>query len=526
MKPPKSTGQTYLLYARVSPKGSSWDGCETSIPVQLEEMRRYVLRMDPDAAFIEVSDEFRSGKDLKRPGMQRILKDLKRRPVRWQNLVVWNLDRLTRSLSDALPLLTLLRDAGCGFVSINQEFLQYTGAMSRFMMHQTIAVAELERAMTAERVAAKMRYIAEQGKVPYGCVPIGYKRRPGGQNETVVDEEKAPLVQKLFRSYADGTLSFAEIHRQFPFVTNRQTLYRMLRNKFYTGVLVYGGQEYASASPALVDPDLFRRVQDRLATLENVHRHASRSCTDPDPDRRKYILSGLVDCSCGRKMTGYSVLKKGKRYHYYKCTSPTCGAAINADVLENGILDEICKAFSDPEKVRAAASEYLENKYTNLPGVREKLADLETQRAQAETDMQRITEAFLSGVVGDENKDFFNQRLTDARTRLSCLNGQIDQVSRPSGQFLDQWLPALLETALDLIKNVRSGTATADEKRKLLMGVVQKIEVKQREKSSITFRLDLVVMSYRQKWLPVVNLLITAERTLPTGYHGPHLAVS
>ena len=99
MKPPKTTGQTYLLYARVSPKGSSWDGCETSIPVQLEEMRRYVLRMDPDAAFIEVSDEFRSGKDLKRPGMQRILKDLKRRPVRWQNLVVWNLDRLTRSLS-------------------------------------------------------------------------------------------------------------------------------------------------------------------------------------------------------------------------------------------------------------------------------------------------------------------------------------------------------------------------------------------------------------------------------------------
>jgi len=255
-----------------------------------------------------------------------------------------------------------------------------------------------------------------------------------------------------------------------------------------------------------------------------VHRHASRSCTDPDPDRRKYILSGLVDCSCGRKMTGYSVLKKGKRYHYYKCTGPTCGAAINADVLENGILDEICKAFSDPEKVRAAAAEYLENKYTNLPGVREKLADLEKARAEAETEMQRITEAFLSGVVGDENKDFFNQRLTDARTRLSCLNGQIDQVSRPSGQFLDQWLPALLETALDLIKNVRSGTATADEKRKLLMGVVQKIEVKQRDKSSITFRLDLVVMSYRQKWLPVVNLLITAERTLPTGYHGPHQA--
>ncbi len=502
MKQATSNGRAYLLYARVSPKGSSWDGKETSIPVQLEEMRRYILRRDPDAEFVEIQDEFRSGKNMNRPGMKRILEDLKMRPVPWQCLVVWNLDRLSRSLSDALPLLTLLRDAGCGFVSINQEFLQYTGAMARFMMHQTIAVAELERSMTAERVAAKMRYIAEQGKVPYGCVPIGYKRLPDGENVTVIDEEKADLVRMVFEQYASGTLAFSEIHRQFPFIRNRQTLYRMLRNKFYMGVLVYGGQEYKSASPALVDPDLFRRVQARLDARENVHRHTSRSCSDPDPDRRKYILSGLVDCMCGRKMTGYSVLKKGTRYHYYKCTSPTCRTAISADVLENGIMDEICKAFSDPEKIRAAAAAYLEKAYQDSADVREKLADLKSRCVEAEKEIRRITEAFLSGIVNDSNKDFFNQQLTDSRERLSLVNKEIEAYSRPSRAYLDQWLPALMETALDLVKEIRTGTATAEDKRKLAMGVIKKIQVKQRDRNSITFRLDLV-MNYCQKWLPV-----------------------
>jgi len=410
-------------------------------------------------------------------------------------------------------------------VSINQEFLQYTGAMSRFMMHQTIAVAELERAMTAERVAAKMRYIAEQGKVPYGCVPIGYKRRPGGQNETIVDEEKAPLVQKLFRSYADGTLSFAEIHRQFPFISNRQTLYRMLRNKFYTGVLVYGGQEYASASPALVDPDLFRRVQDRLASLENVHRHASRSCTDPDPDRRKYILSGLVDCSCGRKMTGYSVLKKGVRYHYYKCTSPKCRTAISADVLENGILAEIGRAFSDPVKIRAAAEEYLVERYKDRPDVRQQIFDLKQQYSETEDEIKKITETFLSGLVSADNKDFFNQRLTDARTRLSYLQGQIAQKSNPAKHEIDHMVPALMECAAEIVRKIRNGTASAEDKRNLVMATVSSIEVKQKNQTSITFMLNLV-MSTAKKWLPSFSLVITSELKLPVGYHGPHRAAS
>jgi hypothetical protein len=139
--------------------------------------------------------------------------------------------------------------------------------------------------------------------------------------------------------------------------------------------------------------------------------------------------------------------------------------------------------------------------------------------------MRRTTEAFLSGVVSEENKDFFNQRLSDSRGKLSLLHREIEKYSRPSAAYLDEWIPALMDAALDLIKQIRSGTATAEEKRKLVMAVVKKIQVKQRNQNEITFRLDLV-MSYRSKWLPLGHLVITAEMTLPVGYHGPHRAAS
>ena len=219
------------------------------------------------------------------------------------------------------------------------------------------------------------------------------------------------------------------------------------------------------------------------------------------------------------------MLKKGVRYHYYKCTSPKCRTAINADVLEKGILDEICKAFSDPVKLRKAAEQYMVKAHAHRPDAAAALAQLHKDRAAAEDEIRKLTEAFLSGIISDDNKDFFNQRLTDARERLSCINGQIDRQSRPDQHYLDEMIPALMETASALVRKIRNGDATDEEKRNLAMGTVQSIQVKQKNQTSITFQLNLV-MSTAKKWLPLGVLVITAERTFEIGYHGPRLAVS
>lgn len=150
--------QTYLIYARVSPKGSAWTGQETSIPVQIKECKEYVLRRDPSAQFREISDEFKTGKNLHRAGMQRILADIGNGGD-WDCLVVWSLDRLTRSLVDALPLLEQIRDTGKGLMSVRQSIDMFS-AGGRLQLHMMICFAEYERSMLSERVGASMRNIA------------------------------------------------------------------------------------------------------------------------------------------------------------------------------------------------------------------------------------------------------------------------------------------------------------------------------------------------------------------------------
>ena len=140
--------KVYLLYARVSPKGSTWNAEETSVAVQLQQCRDYVLKRDPSATFIEIYDELKSGKNLDRSGVQKVIADLQSGRCSWDCLVVWHLDRLTRSLADALPLFKMIRDADKGFMSVRQELDMFT-AGGRFMMHIFIATAEYEREMTS-----------------------------------------------------------------------------------------------------------------------------------------------------------------------------------------------------------------------------------------------------------------------------------------------------------------------------------------------------------------------------------------
>ena len=255
----------YLLYARVSPKGSSWDAEETSISLQLEDCRNYILTRDPAAEFIEVIDEFKSGKNLNRPGIQRILSELDLTPCPWHTLVVWNLDRLSRSVADAIPIFEKLRDRGCEFISIRQDYLSATGAMARFILHQTILIAQLERETTSERVSAKMNQIASKGKVPFGYVPLGYRRKQGIKNTLEIDPENADIIREIFLMYRAGNMTFQNVQTRFPGkIKDRQYLYRILRNKIYKGILTYAGKEYQLECEHIISPKLFDEVNQML----------------------------------------------------------------------------------------------------------------------------------------------------------------------------------------------------------------------------------------------------------------------
>ena len=297
---------TYMLYARVSPKGSSWDAEETTIAMQLQEMKNYVLRKDPQAIFLEETDEFKSGKNLKRPGIQKILEELKNNTAPWDTLVVWALDRLSRSLADAVPIFETLRDSDKGFLCVRQDWLSTQGAMARFTLNQTILIAQLEREMTSERVKSKMVYIAEHGKVPSGKLPLGYRRKENVKNEIEPDPETAEIVRDIFSAYLSQTVSIVSLRKKYEqYLCGKNQLYRLLRNRLYIGEIEYDGKVYRGNHEPIGPRELFDRVNSMLPGERNAPRISQQIY--------KYLLQGLVFCHCGKK-NGPVQCKKEKRH--------------------------------------------------------------------------------------------------------------------------------------------------------------------------------------------------------------------
>ena len=502
----------YLLYARVSPKGSTWSAEETSIGVQFAEMRAHCQRIDPGAEFIEIFDEFKSGKNLNRPGVQALLADLDRKPCPWQCLVVWNLDRLSRSLCDALPIFTKLRDAGCEFISINQAFLSYTGAMARYMLHQTIALAELERGMTSERVSAKMRWIASEGKIPWGNIPLGYVRDPNLKNTVVVDPEKAKIVQSIFDLYISGKLGFSEINSRYPnIIRNRNHLYKILRQPLYIGELHYAGKVYQTEHPAIIDRAVFEKAQKMLADKKRKN-YCRKGIQKYD-----YLLSGILRCHCGRHMTGYSVTSgSGRKFFYYKCTSSLCKNAVNAVALDDAVLRQIAAVYTDEAEIKKSLSAFLEAEKGKRSAVQNQASELKKKIQTAKEKQERIKQMFLSGVVTADNSAFWNSELTSARIELEALEKELATISAVPDVNFDDIFPELVKASEEWAKSCLDGSATYETKRNLIMSAVESLECVERSKKLIRFKMKLI-MSNSVKWWALGHFVIIRFITLDCG---------
>lgn len=478
----------YMLYARVSPKGSQWSSAETSIAVQFADMKRRVLNMNPAARFIEVFDEFKSGKDLRRDGVQRILADLSLPVCPWHCLVVWNLDRLSRSITDAIPIFSKLRDAGCDFISINQEYLSCTGAMSRFMLHQTIAIAELERGMNSERVLAKMRWMVEQGKTLLSRAPLGYRRSPAAKFNLEIEESEATAVRYIFERFCAGDLHLTDVQERFPGkVKNRQHLYKILANPIYVGEYHFADVQNNSVPP-IIPREVFNKAMILQEGFQKQYKSYSRK-------KHNYLLSGLLHCHCGRRLTNYSVTKKGKSYFYYKCTDPECKQSVNANALEEAVLNKLVEVYSNADFVRRSLDEYtvqLAEEQSELAPQRKRL---ELELVQSRQRMENITNTFLSGVVNAANSDFWNLELANIRRKCDELELELAKLPEDAAMDYDYLLPQLVEYAQDWAKKIASGADDFASQKAMVLSVVQDITCVSSSAEELEFTMQLVLGS-------------------------------
>ncbi len=262
-----------------------------------------------------------SGGSTDRPDLQRLLDDIRARKI--DVIVVYKVDRLTRSLADFAKLVELFDAHGVSFVSVTQQF-NTTTSMGRLTLNVLLSFAQFEREVTSERIRDKIAASKRKGLWVGGPLPLGYQMKDG---KIAVVEDEAERVRLIYRRYLElsGVNSLVRdlrdkdirtkirlrstgaTHGGIPF--ERGSLFYLLRNRFYIGEVKYKGEILPGEQPAIMERQLFDAVQQKL-TDQWSHRNHAKSKSD-------HLLTGLLYDDAGHRMIPTHATKAGIRYRYY-----------------------------------------------------------------------------------------------------------------------------------------------------------------------------------------------------------------
>ncbi len=275
-----------------------------------------------------------SGGDTDRPALQRLLEDVRAHKVTF--IVVYKVDRLTRSLADFAKLVELFDAHNVSFVSVTQQF-NTTTSMGRLTLNVLLSFTQFEREVTSERIRDKIAASKRKGLWVGGMVPLGYDTK---DRKITVNPAEAERVRTIFRSYlklCSLDLVMAELRRQgvvskvrilksgktvggIPLT--RGPLAHLLHNRFYIGEVAFKGEILKGEQPAILERDLFEAVQAKLDEQAN-NRTTSRLQSDA-------LLTGRIFDDAGNRMSPSHARKGGIKYRYYLSSALFNGASERA----------------------------------------------------------------------------------------------------------------------------------------------------------------------------------------------------
>jgi site-specific DNA recombinase len=400
----------YLIYARVSPKGSGWSANETSIPDQILTCREYCRVRDPSASFEIIEDEFQSAASARRPGYRQILDALEANAATWDTLVIRHMDRLSRSLPDAVKILQLLQERGKGLISTTQN-LDLSTPTGRAMLSIILVFAQWEREMCSERTKSKMHSIAHAGGWPPGLPPYGYRRKADKSNRLEPDPETGPKVAAIYRDYL-ANVPPGIIMRKYGIA--RSNLFRALHSPLYKGDLVYDGIVVREAHAALVPAETWNAVQQRLPA-DHTKPRVRQAIKEP------FILAGLVRCEvCDKSMCGSTAHGRNGAYRYYQCEA--CHSRVPAKELETAVMDYL------RDLPAVVVGQLLEELKARRDDERSKVTPqvkkIDAELSKLEKSSAGMEQAMTSGLITKDNAEEWNQQFADNRVRRHELTAR------------------------------------------------------------------------------------------------------
>ncbi len=391
---------------------SSEEGLEqdfNSLDAQREACAAYI-RSQASQGWTELAERYDdggiSGGTLERPALKRLMDDVA--AGRIDIVVVYKVDRLSRSLFDFAKLVEAFEEADASFVSITQAF-NTTSSMGRLTLNMLLSFAQFEREVTAERIRDKIAASKARGMWMGGTPPLGY--RPDGRSLAVVDEHAA-IIRHIFTRYlALGNVRQLETELKeqgiiapqrtsnggkplggVPF--SRGTLYLILKRVTYTGRIAHGEKIYPGNHPAIIDVATFDAVQEKLAdNTQGQQRTRSAS---------QSLLAGKIVDSKGEPLIVTHTAKpagKGEggtsRYRYYISRAlaqgdSVTGIRVPAREIETLVTNRIATLFDDPIELMATA--WLDLPADRYADVAERCRELAARQRQRQADALALIE--------------------------------------------------------------------------------------------------------------------------------------
>jgi site-specific DNA recombinase len=355
------------------------EACEAYILSQRHEGWQLIATRYDDGGF--------SGGNMERPALVQLLEDIAARRI--DTVVVYKVDRLTRSLADFAKIVEQFEKQGISFVSVTQQF-NTTTSMGRLTLNVLLSFAQFEREVTGERIRDKIAASKRKGMWMGGVVPLGYELR---DRQLSIQPEEAERVQQIFRAYLElgcvsklrtyleqqGIRSKKRISRNGRAsggaVFSRGALYQMLQNRIYLGEITHKDKSFPGQQPAIIEQELWDRVQAQFEANLQGGRKRPRGT-------EKSLLAGLLYDVEGHRFTPTHANKQGKRYRYY------CSRAL---------LKKDGRKTAGPVRLPAQEIEGLVLAELNrLLRSQQQLLDLLSDSCASENDRQRLLEGIQS----------------------------------------------------------------------------------------------------------------------------------
>jgi site-specific DNA recombinase len=488
-----TAGTQHTLRCAIYTRKSHEEGLEqefNSLHAQRESAESYIAsqRLQGWSALPEHYDDGGfSGSTMERPALRRLLADIDAGQV--DLIVVYKIDRLSRSLLDFMKMIEVFNAKGVSFVSVTQHF-STTDPTGRMFLGILITFAQYEREVIAERIRDKVAAAKRRGKYCGGVPIFGYDV-DREQKKLKVNPDEAQVVQYIFRRFLQlgSVIQLGQELKEQGYRTKAWTtkqdrvrpgtewntahLYRLLNNRAYLGETVHKDQSYPGEHAGLLDRATWDKVQAILADNKPVNVSMARTQIIAP-------LKGVLRCGhCGGAMMPTYTRKQGRQYTYYFCAKDSkrvvsqCALKrVPAGDIDQAVVEQLSAVFRTPTLV---AKTYFAARDIEQ-AERERLLQ---QKAQLETELAEARQEALAWMQPGHNQP-------DQHTRLGALNQQVVALAQQLTRVTEQTKSYQGENLTE--QNVAAAFQTMEgfwedlfpvERNRLIRLLVEKVELRE-----------------------------------------------